>query len=196
MREQFRIAAGGTLDYDDPTPEGHSFEFRINGEDPGRGFLPQPGPVQVFKQPGGPGVRVDSGVTAGDEISGAFDSMLAKLIVTGATRAEALERSRRALDEFEVAGLPTVIPFHRAVVADPAFAPESGPFGIFTRWIETEFDNRIPAWDGEAQDASPAEERHRRRRRGERQAGRGEPSRPHHAAGQHRTPRHGAAVAP
>ncbi|MGO3662021.1 acetyl/propionyl/methylcrotonyl-CoA carboxylase subunit alpha, partial [Microbacterium gubbeenense] len=160
VREQFRIAAGGTLDYDDPTPEGHSFEFRINGEDPGRGFLPQPGPVQVFKQPGGPGVRVDSGVTAGDEISGAFDSMLAKLIVTGATRAEALERSRRALDEFEVAGLPTVIPFHRAVVADPAFAPESGPFGIFTRWIETEFDNRIPAWDGEAQDASPAEERH------------------------------------
>ncbi|MGO1547562.1 MAG: acetyl/propionyl/methylcrotonyl-CoA carboxylase subunit alpha [Microbacterium gubbeenense] len=160
VREQFRIAAGGTLDYDDPTPEGHSFEFRINGEDPGRGFLPQPGPVQVFKQPGGPGVRVDSGVTAGDEISGAFDSMLAKLIVTGATRAEALERSRRALDEFEVAGLPTVIPFHRAVVADPAFAPESGPFGIFTRWIETEFDNRISAWDGEAQDASPAEERH------------------------------------
>ena len=160
VREQFRIAAGGTLDYDDPAPEGHSFEFRINGEDPGRGFMPQPGPVQAFKQPGGPGVRVDSGVTAGDEISGAFDSMLAKLIVTGSTREEALERSRRALDEFEIAGLPTVIPFHRAVVSDPAFAPESGPFAIFTRWIETEFDNQLPAWDGEVQDAAAAEGRH------------------------------------
>jgi len=160
VREQFRIAAGGTLDYGDPVPDGHSFEFRINGEDPGRGFMPQPGPVQAFKQPGGPGVRVDSGVTAGDEISGAFDSMLAKLIVTGSTREEALERSRRALDEFEVAGLPTVIPFHRAVVNDPAFAPETGPFAIFTRWIETEFDNQLPAWDGEVQDAAAAEERH------------------------------------
>jgi len=160
VREQFRIAAGGTLDYDDPAPEGHSFEFRINGEDPGRGFMPQPGPVQAFKQPGGPGVRVDSGVTVGDEISGAFDSMLAKLIVTGATREEALERSRRALDEFEIAGLPTVIPFHRAVVNDPAFAPESGPFAIFTRWIETEFDNQLSPWDGEVQDAAATEERH------------------------------------
>ncbi|MGM1016813.1 MAG: acetyl/propionyl/methylcrotonyl-CoA carboxylase subunit alpha [Actinomycetota bacterium] len=149
VREQFRIAAGGTLDYDDPTPVGHSIEFRINGEDPGRGFLPQPGPIHVFKTFGGPGIRLDSGVTAGDSVSGAFDSLLAKIIVTGRDRAEAMERARRALDEFEVAGLPTVLPFHRKVVRDPAFTAEDGVFGIFTRWIETEFDNDIPAWDGE-----------------------------------------------
>ena len=160
VREQFRIAAGGTIDYDDPKPVGHSFEFRINGEDAGRGFLPQPGPVHTFKAPSGPGVRVDSGVAEGDVISGSFDSMLAKLIVTGATREQALERSRRALAEFEVAGLPTVIPFHRVVVEDPAFAPEEGPFGIYTRWIETEFDNQIPAWDGESEEAAPASARH------------------------------------
>ncbi|MEG0363820.1 MAG: biotin carboxylase N-terminal domain-containing protein, partial [Aurantimicrobium sp.] len=124
VREQFRIAEGGVLDYPDPVVTGHSFEFRINGEDGGRNFLPAPGPVHVFRAPGGPGVRVDSGVTAGDVISGSFDSLLAKLIVTGATREEALERSRRALDEFEVAGLPTVLPFHRKIVRDPAFAPE------------------------------------------------------------------------
>src|SRR3954449_7263410 len=123
VREQFRLAEGGELDYDDPAPRGHSFEFRINGEDAGRGFIPSPGPVHVFKAAGGPGVRVDSGIQAGDVISGAFDSMLAKLIVTGSSREEALERSRRALDEFEVAGLPTVLPFHRAIVRDPAFAP-------------------------------------------------------------------------
>ncbi|MGN6126339.1 MAG: acetyl-CoA carboxylase biotin carboxylase subunit, partial [Humibacter sp.] len=116
VREQFRIAEGGVLDYDDPEPRGHSFEFRINGEDPGRGFLPAPGPVHVFKPASGPGVRVDSGVQSGDVISGAFDSLLAKLVVTGSSREEALERSRRALDEFEVAGLPTVLPFHRAIV--------------------------------------------------------------------------------
>ncbi|MBT2486774.1 MULTISPECIES: biotin carboxylase N-terminal domain-containing protein [unclassified Microbacterium] len=149
VREQFRIAAGGTIDYDDPTPQGHSIEFRINGEDPGRGFLPQPGPIHVFKTFGGPGIRLDSGVTAGDSVSGAFDSLLAKIIVTGKDRAEALERSRRALEEFEVAGLPTVLPFHRKVVRDPAFTAEDGRFGIFTRWIETEFVNDIPAWDGE-----------------------------------------------
>jgi acetyl-CoA/propionyl-CoA carboxylase biotin carboxyl carrier protein len=160
VREQFRIAAGGTIDYDDPKPTGHSFEFRINGEDAGRSFLPQPGPVNTFKVPGGPGVRVDSGVSEGDEISGSFDSMLAKLIVSGATREQALERSRRALAEFEIAGLPTVIPFHRVVVEDPAFAPEDGPFSIYTRWIETEFDNQIAAWDGESQDAAPAASRH------------------------------------
>ncbi|MCJ1685857.1 biotin carboxylase N-terminal domain-containing protein [Rathayibacter sp. VKM Ac-2927] len=150
VREQFRLAEGGLLDYDDPQPRGHSFEFRINGEDAGRGFLPAPGPVHVFKAPGGPGVRVDSGVVAGDVISGSFDSLLAKLIVTGATRAEALERSRRALAEFEVTGLPTVLPFHRAIVEDPAFAPAGDePFSIYTRWIETEFDNTIEAWSGE-----------------------------------------------
>ncbi|MFJ3385850.1 MULTISPECIES: acetyl/propionyl/methylcrotonyl-CoA carboxylase subunit alpha [unclassified Curtobacterium] len=149
VREQFRIAEGGVLDYTDPTPRGHSFEFRINGEDPGRNFFPAPGPVHVFHAPSGPGVRVDSGVVSGDVVSGSFDSMLAKLVVTGATRAEALERSRRALAEFEVAGLPTVIPFHRAVVSDPAFATDdSTPFSVYTQWIETDFDNDIPAWSG------------------------------------------------
>ncbi|NQX27067.1 ATP-grasp domain-containing protein [Microbacteriaceae bacterium VKM Ac-2854] len=159
VREQFRLAEGGVLDYEDPAPRGHSFEFRINGEDAGRGFMPAPGPVHVFRAPGGPGVRVDSGVVAGDVISGSFDSLLAKLIVTGATREQALERSRRALDEFEVAGLPTVIPFHRTIVRDPAFAPADGAaFSIYTRWIETEFDNTIEAWSGEAGEiAAPAE---------------------------------------
>ncbi|WP_314096287.1 biotin carboxylase N-terminal domain-containing protein [Microbacterium foliorum] len=160
VREQFRIAAGGTIDYDDPAPTGHSIEFRINGEDPGRGFLPQPGPIHVFKTFGGPGIRLDSGVTAGDSVSGAFDSLLAKIIVTGKDRAEALERSRRALDEFEVAGLPTVLPFHRKVVRDAAFTAENGEFGVFTRWIETEFENDIPAWDGELETPSPSETRH------------------------------------
>ncbi|PVE93263.1 MULTISPECIES: biotin carboxylase N-terminal domain-containing protein [unclassified Microbacterium] len=160
VREQFRIAAGGIIDYEDPTPQGHSIEFRINGEDPGRGFLPQPGPIHVFKTFGGPGIRLDSGVTAGDSVSGAFDSLLAKIIVTGKDRAEALERSRRALDEFEVAGMPTVLPFHRKVVRDPAFTAENGEFGIFTRWIETEFVNDIPAWDGELESPTSAGSRH------------------------------------
>jgi acetyl-CoA/propionyl-CoA carboxylase biotin carboxyl carrier protein len=160
VREQFRIAAGGTIDYDDPAPQGHSIEFRINGEDPGRGFLPQPGPIHVFKTFGGPGIRLDSGVTAGDSVSGAFDSLLAKIIVTGKDRAEALERSRRALDEFEVAGLPTVLPFHRKVVRELAFTAEDGSFGVYTRWIETEFDNDIPAWDGELEPPAAPEPRH------------------------------------
>lgn len=155
VREQFRIAEGGTLDYDDPAPVGHSIEFRINGEDPGRNFLPQPGRIHVFKTFGGPGIRLDSGVTAGDSVSGAFDSLLGKIIVTGRTREEALERSRRALDEFEVAGMPTVLPFHRRVVREPAFTGADGTFGVFTRWIETEFVNDIPAWDGELE--APAE---------------------------------------
>jgi len=160
VREQFRIAAGGTLDYDDPAPRGHSIEFRINGEDPGRGFFPAPGPVHVFKAPGGPGVRVDSGVQSGDVVSGAFDSLLAKLIVTGADREDALERARRALDEFEVTGLPTVLPFHRAIVRDAAFAPAGdAPFVVHTRWIETEFTNTIEPWSGSlpAAEDSPVE---------------------------------------
>ena len=155
VREQFRIAAGGTLDYGDPAPVGHSFEFRINGEDPGRGFLPQPGPIHVFSSLGGPGVRVDSGVTAGDEISGAFDSLLGKVIVTGATREQALERARRALDEFEVAGLPTVLPFHRKIVREPAFTADDGTFGVYTLWIENEFENDIEPWNGELEPSSP-----------------------------------------
>ncbi|MEO6201188.1 MAG: biotin carboxylase N-terminal domain-containing protein [Cryobacterium sp.] len=161
VREQFRLAEGGELTYGDPVAVGHSFEFRINGEDAGRGFMPAPGPVHVFKPSGGPGVRVDSGVQAGDEISGSFDSLLAKLIVTGATREEALERSRRALDEFEVAGLPTVLPFHRAIVRDPAFAPADGaPFSIYTRWIETEFENTIEPWSGTQEEPAGPQKRH------------------------------------
>ncbi|MBU1588685.1 MAG: biotin/lipoyl-binding protein, partial [Actinobacteria bacterium] len=158
VREQFRIAEGQAIGYDDPVAVGHSFEFRINGEDPGLNFMPAPGPVNVLRMPGGPGVRVDSGVTTGDVISGAFDSLLAKLIVTGSSRADALERSRRALDEFEVAGLPTVLPFHRKIVRDPAFT--SDPFTVYTRWIETEFVNDIEPWSGSLPDGSAPVARH------------------------------------
>ncbi len=158
VREQFRIADGEKLALDaDPEPRGHSFEFRINGEDPGRGFLPAPGTVTRWVPPEGPGVRVDSGVATGTVIGGAFDSLLAKVIVTGATRAEALERSRRALAELVVEGMATALPFHRAVVTDPAFTGE--PFGVHTRWIETEFDNRIPPFEGAAGAGDEAEER-------------------------------------
>ncbi|AMY19440.1 acetyl/propionyl/methylcrotonyl-CoA carboxylase subunit alpha [Rhodococcus kroppenstedtii] len=142
--QQFRIANGDELSIsEDPTPRGHSFEFRINGEDAGRGFLPAPGPVTRFVAPEGPGVRVDSGVESGSVIGGQFDSMLAKLIVTGATREEALARSRRALAEFTVEGLATVIPFHRAVVSDPAFIGTEDGFDVHTRWIETEWNNTV-----------------------------------------------------
>ncbi|OBF27929.1 acetyl/propionyl/methylcrotonyl-CoA carboxylase subunit alpha [Mycobacterium sp. ACS4331] len=161
VRQQFRIANGEKLDItEDPTPRGHSFEFRINGEDAGRGFLPAPGPVNRFDPPTGPGVRLDSGVETGSVIGGQFDSMLAKLIVTGATREEALERSRRALAEFHVEGLATVIPFHRAVVSDPAFIGDDNGFSVHTRWIETEWDNTIePFTGGGAVDAEEAEPR-------------------------------------
>ena len=149
VREQFRIADGGVIDYDDPVLRGHSIEFRINGEDPGRNFLPAPGALLVWNPPSGPGVRVDAGFQAGDVIGGNFDSLLAKLIITGATREEALERSRRALAEFEVDGIATALTFHRVVVEDPAFAPTDGnAFTVHTRWIETEFDNQIPAYSG------------------------------------------------
>ncbi len=149
VREQFRIAEGGLLDYPDPEPHGHSIEFRINGEDPGMNFIPMPGPVHTLRFPGGPGVRVDSGVTTGDVITGAFDSLLAKLIVTGHTREDALERAKRALLEFEIAGLPTVLPFHRLVVDEPAFtATTTEQFLVHTRWIETEFDKEIEPWSG------------------------------------------------
>jgi acetyl-CoA/propionyl-CoA carboxylase biotin carboxyl carrier protein len=152
VREQFRIANGEKLDLtEDPAPRGHSIEFRINGEDAGRGFLPAPGPVTTFDPPAGPGVRLDSGVETGSVIGGQFDSMLAKLIVTGATRAEALERSRRALAEFEIEGLATVIPFHRAVVDDPAFIGDDKGFSVHTRWIETEWDNTVEPFTGGGQ---------------------------------------------
>ena len=161
VREQFRLAEGGMLDYPDPEIKGHSFEFRINGEDAGRNFMPAPGPVKLFKAPSGPGVRVDTGVESGDVISGSFDSMIAKLIVTGATREEALARSRRALDEMQVEGLPTVLPFHRKILNEPAFIGNSAAntFGIYTRWIETEWNNDITAWNGIHEEASPALER-------------------------------------
>jgi acetyl-CoA/propionyl-CoA carboxylase biotin carboxyl carrier protein len=151
VRQQFLIADGLPLQItEDPVPRGHAIEFRINAEDPGRNFLPAPGPVTRLEIPQGPGVRWDSGVEQGGEVAGAFDSMLAKLIVTGATRQEALERSRRALDELVVEGMPTVVPFHRAVVRDPAFTSE--PFRVHTRWIETEWDNQVPPYA-----AAPAE---------------------------------------
>ncbi|MER6114873.1 biotin carboxylase N-terminal domain-containing protein [Streptomyces sp. NPDC001743] len=149
VREMFRIADGEELGYGDPEMRGHSFEFRINGEDPGRGFLPAPGTVTVFAPPTGPGVRLDAGVESGSVIGPAWDSLLAKLIVTGATREQALQRAARALAEFNVEGMATAIPFHRAVVADPAFT--SDPFRIHTRWIETEFVNEIKPF------AAPAE---------------------------------------
>ncbi|WP_327677596.1 acetyl/propionyl/methylcrotonyl-CoA carboxylase subunit alpha [Kitasatospora sp. NBC_00458] len=163
VREMFRIADGEELGYDDPEVRGHSFEFRINGEDPGRNFLPAPGTVTLFAPPSGPGVRLDSGVETGSVIGPAWDSLLAKLIVSGRDRKQALERARRALAEFKVEGMATAIPFHQAVVTDPAFAPEvhgeEGPFRIFTRWIETEFDNTIPAFAGAAGDGEEAETR-------------------------------------
>ena len=147
----FRIADGEALGYDDPPLRGHSFEFRINGEDPGRGFLPAPGTVTRFAPPSGPGVRLDAGVESGSVIGPAWDSLLAKLIVTGATREQALQRAARALAEFEVEGMATAIPFHRAVVTDPAFAPNDGRrFTVHTRWIETEFVNTIPPFAGAA----------------------------------------------
>ncbi|MGW4894202.1 acetyl/propionyl/methylcrotonyl-CoA carboxylase subunit alpha [Kitasatospora sp. NPDC004240] len=163
VREMFRIADGEELGYGDPEVRGHSFEFRINGEDPGRNFLPAPGTVTLFAPPSGPGVRLDSGVETGSVIGPAWDSLLAKLIVTGTTRKQALQRARRALAEFKVEGMATAIPFHQAVVADPAFAPEvhgsDEPFKVFTRWIETEFNNTIPAFSGAAGEAEEAEGR-------------------------------------
>ncbi|CAM2920585.1 acetyl-/propionyl-CoA carboxylase subunit alpha [Mycobacterium intermedium] len=159
--QQFKIANGEKLDItEDPTPRGHAIEFRINGEDAGRGFLPAPGPVTKFHPPTGPGVRLDSGVETGSVISGNFDSMLAKLIVYGADRNEALARARRALDEFQVEGLATVIPFHRAIVSDPAFIGDDNGFSVHTRWIETEWNNTVePFTGGEVPDEEDARPR-------------------------------------
>ncbi len=149
VREQFRIARGEKIEEKDPVLRGHSFEFRINGEDAGRSFMPAPGTIEKLTVPTGPGVRWDSGFVAGDVIGGNFDSMLAKLIVTGADREQALQRARRALAELTIEGMPTVIPFHRVVLDDPAFAPaEGGEFKVHTRWIETEFNNTIPMYSG------------------------------------------------
>ncbi|WP_132150678.1 biotin carboxylase N-terminal domain-containing protein [Kribbella antiqua] len=156
VREMFRIANGEELGYDDPVVSGHSIEFRINAEDGGRGFLPAPGTLTRWHAPSGPGVRVDGGYDQGETVPGAFDSLVAKLIVTGRDRTQALERSRRALREFVVEGMPTVIPFHLAVVSDPAFV---GPFTVHTRWIETEFDNQIPPYEGPTAEVVDAGER-------------------------------------
>ena len=160
----FRIAAGEELGYDDPEVRGHSIEFRINAEDGGRNFMPAPGTLSAWSPPQGPGVRLDGGYENGETIPGSFDSLIAKLIVTGRDRTQALERSRRALDEFVVDGMPTVIPFHRAVVSDPAYVGASTPSGegsfeVYTTWIETDFDNQITPYAGDSAEAEEAGER-------------------------------------
>jgi acetyl-CoA/propionyl-CoA carboxylase biotin carboxyl carrier protein len=158
VRQQFAIADGAVLDFADPTPRGHSIEFRINAEDAGRGFLPAPGTVTEWSPPSGPGVRMDAGYVKGDTVPGSYDSLLGKLIVTGATRQEAIERSRRALADFEVGGMPTLIPFHRAVLHEPDFIDE--PFRVHTRWIETEWAGSVAPYDGDNATADPGEREH------------------------------------
>jgi acetyl-CoA/propionyl-CoA carboxylase, biotin carboxylase, biotin carboxyl carrier protein len=147
VREMFRLAEGEPLGYDDPPARGHSIEFRINAEDPGRNFLPAPGTITAWNPPSGPGVRLDAGYANGMTVPQVFDSLIAKLIVTGASRTEALQRAARALAEFEIGGMPTVLPFHRAVVTDPAFAAPDGSLRVHTRWIETEFTAEMPPQD-------------------------------------------------
>ena len=159
VREMFRIAAGEELGYDDPEIRGHSIEFRINAEDGGRGFLPAPGTLTAWNPPSGPGIRVDSGYEVGETIPGSFDSLVAKLIVTGSSREQALERSRRALDEFVVDGMPTVIPFHRSIVDDPAYNASNGSFDVYTTWIETDYDNQLQPYDGGGAEADEPEDR-------------------------------------
>lgn len=160
VREMFRVAAGEELGYDDPEIIGHSIEFRINAEDGGRGFLPAPGTLTRWSPPSGPGVRLDGGYVEGETVPGAFDSLVAKLIVTGRTREQAIERSRRALSEFVVDGMPTVIPFHQSVLHDPAYTAADGSFDVYTTWIETEYDNQLEPYSGgagEADEAAPRE---------------------------------------
>jgi acetyl-CoA/propionyl-CoA carboxylase biotin carboxyl carrier protein len=159
VREMFRIAAGEELGYDDPEVRGHSIEFRINAEDGGRNFMPAPGTLTRWHQPSGPGVRVDGGYDQGETIPGSFDSLVAKLIVTGRDRDQALERSRRALGEFVVDGMPTVIPFHQAVVDDPAYVGDGEKFEVYTTWIETDFDNQIEPYAGDGAEAEEPAER-------------------------------------
>ena len=157
VREMFRIAAGEELGYEDPDVRGHSIEFRINAEDAGRNFMPAPGTLVTWHAPSGPGVRVDEGYHAGMTVPGTFDSLVAKVIVTGANREEALQRSRRALSEIKLEGMPTVIPFHKAVLEDPAYTAENGSFDVHTRWIETEFTGQIAPYSGllgEAEDVA------------------------------------------
>jgi acetyl-CoA/propionyl-CoA/long-chain acyl-CoA carboxylase, biotin carboxylase, biotin carboxyl carrier protein len=148
VREMFRIAQGEPLGYEDPAVNGHSIEFRINAEDPGQNFMPAPGTLTSWRPPSGPGVRVDEGYLTGMTVPGSFDSLVAKIIITGATRQQAIERSRRALKELVIEGMPTVVPFHRAVLEDPAYTAEDGHFGVHTRWIETDFSGQIPPYAG------------------------------------------------
>ncbi|WP_211657889.1 acetyl/propionyl/methylcrotonyl-CoA carboxylase subunit alpha [Paracoccus subflavus] len=159
VRAMIAVAAGARLaDEDVPAPRGHAIEFRINAEDPARGFLPTPGPVTGWDAPSGPGVRLDSGVVAGSVVPGSFDSLMAKLIVTGATRDEALARSARALAEFRIEGVASVLPFHRATIAAPEFRAENDTFGVHTRWIETDFADRLNTIAGHARvTPAPAE---------------------------------------
>ena len=159
VREQLRIASGEPLGYTEVTTRGHSIEFRVNGEDPANGFMPSPGRITRLRFPAGPGVRVDSGVVEGDTLTGAFDSMIAKIIVTGATRTQAVERARRALAETEIVGIPTVLPFHRCVLNEPAFVPAdpTAPFRVHTRWIETELIDHLNTLTGEGHGAEPVE---------------------------------------
>ena len=159
VREMFRLAAGEELGYDDPVVAGHSIEFRVNAEDAGRNFMPAPGTLTRWHAPSGPGVRVDGGYDQGETVPGAFDSLVAKLVVSGRDRTQALERSRRALDEFVVEGMPTVIPFHRRVVDDPAFVGDGAQFSVYTSWIETDFDNTIEPYAaaGDAETGQPPE---------------------------------------
>lgn len=142
--EQFRIAQGGELDYEDPEPHGHALEFRINAEDPARDFAPTPGTITALHLPTGPGVRVDEGYLAGMTVPGQFDSLLAKVIVKGADREQAIARARRALEELRVDGVGTTAGFHRAVLSDPAFTAPGGSLGVHTTWIETEFSAELP----------------------------------------------------
>jgi acetyl-CoA/propionyl-CoA carboxylase biotin carboxyl carrier protein len=152
VREQFRIADGEKISSTDPALRGHSIEFRINGEDPGRNFLPTPGVITKWIEPSGPGIRVDAGFTKGDVIGGNFDSLLAKLVVTGSTRKQALERARRALAEFQIEGIATALPFHQAVINDEAFINE--PFAVYTGWIESEFNNQIPPYGSTSEEST------------------------------------------
>jgi acetyl-CoA/propionyl-CoA carboxylase biotin carboxyl carrier protein len=152
VREQFRIADGEKISSTDPMLRGHSIEFRINGEDPGRNFLPTPGVITKWIEPSGPGIRVDAGFSKGDVIGGNFDSLLAKLVVTGSTRKQALERARRALAEFQIEGIATALPFHRAVINDDAFIHE--PFAVYTGWIESEFNNQIPPYGATSEEST------------------------------------------
>ena len=152
VREQFRIADGEKISSTDPALRGHSIEFRINGEDPGRNFLPTPGVITKWIEPSGPGIRIDAGFTKGDVIGGNFDSLLAKLVVTGSTRKQALERARRALAEFQIEGIATALPFHRAVINDDAFINE--PFAVYTGWIESEFNNQITPYGSNSEEST------------------------------------------